>query len=179
MAQINNSWTRLDVYLFVLSCQKIQILLKMLFFIHTCQKFVDAFRATFTVFFVKGPAADATDAPQSWGLLCNPVMKMNSFFFFSFFHVMEHRWNEIDRGKPEVLGKKPVPIPFCPSQIPRGLTRDQTRAYAVRGRRLTAWAMARPLFFFVISYRGLDLEDVFTQRITPVPNPVNKFASVI
>jgi hypothetical protein len=25
---------------------------------------------------VKGPAADATDAPQPWGFLCNPVMKM-------------------------------------------------------------------------------------------------------
>ena len=31
-------------------------------------------------FWVKGPAADATDAPQPWGLLCNPVMKMISFF---------------------------------------------------------------------------------------------------
>jgi hypothetical protein len=30
-------------------------------------------------------------------------MKMISFF--SFFQVMEHRWKEIDRGKPEVLGK--------------------------------------------------------------------------
>jgi hypothetical protein len=30
---------------------------------------------------VKGPAADATDAPQPWGLLCNPVMKIISFFF--------------------------------------------------------------------------------------------------
>jgi hypothetical protein len=27
-------------------------------------------------FVVKGPAADATDAPQPWGFLCNPVMKM-------------------------------------------------------------------------------------------------------
>jgi hypothetical protein len=34
-------------------------------------------------FMVKGPAADATDAPQSWGLLCNPVMKVISFFRFS------------------------------------------------------------------------------------------------
>jgi hypothetical protein len=47
--------------------------------------------------FLKGPAADATDAPQPRGLLCNPVMKMISVF--SFFQVMEHRWNEIDRGK--------------------------------------------------------------------------------
>jgi hypothetical protein len=52
---------------------------------------------------VKGPAEDATDAPQPWGLLCNPVMKMISSF--SFFQVMEHRWNDIDRGKPKYSGK--------------------------------------------------------------------------
>jgi hypothetical protein len=51
---------------------------------------------------VKGPAADATDPPQPRGLLCNPVMKMISFF--SFFRVMDHRWNEIDRGKPKYSG---------------------------------------------------------------------------
>jgi hypothetical protein len=37
-------------------------------------------------FVVKGPAADATDAPQPEGLFCNPVMKMKrkmiSFFIF-------------------------------------------------------------------------------------------------
>jgi hypothetical protein len=53
---------------------------------------------------VKGPAAEATDAPQPWGLLYNPVMKMISAFF-SFFQVMEHRWNEIDRGKPKYSDK--------------------------------------------------------------------------
>jgi hypothetical protein len=63
---------------------------------------------------------------------------------FSFFRVMEHRWNEIDRGKPKYSGKKPVTVPLCPPQIPHGLTRDRTRASAVTGRRLTAWAMARP-----------------------------------
>ena len=52
---------------------------------------------------VKGPAAYTTDAPQPWGLLFNPVMKMISFF--PFFQVMEHRWNEIDRGKPKYSGK--------------------------------------------------------------------------
>jgi hypothetical protein len=84
---------------------------------------------------VKGPAADAMDAPQPWGLLCNPVMKMVSFF--SFFCVMVQRSNEID-------GRKPVAISLCPPQIPHGLTRDRTRASAVRGQRLTARAMARP-----------------------------------
>jgi hypothetical protein len=62
--------------------------------------------------------------------------------FFVFFRVMEHRWNEIDRGKPEVLGEKPVPVPRFPPQVP---ARDRTRTSAVKGRRLTARAMARPL----------------------------------
>jgi hypothetical protein len=42
------------------------------------------------------------------------------------------------------LGEKPVPVSLCPPQIPQRLTRAQTRASVVRGRRLTAWAMARP-----------------------------------
>ena len=32
---------------------------------------------------VKGPAADATEAPQPSGLLCNPVMMIISFFVFT------------------------------------------------------------------------------------------------
>jgi hypothetical protein len=51
-------------------------------------------------------------------------------------------WNW--QGKTEVLGEKPGPVALCPPQIPHGLTRDLTRASAMRGRRLTAWAMARP-----------------------------------
>jgi hypothetical protein len=53
---------------------------------------------------------------------------------------MEWYW----QGKTEELGEKPVPVPLCPPQIPHGLTRERTRASAVRGRRLTTWAMARP-----------------------------------
>jgi hypothetical protein len=52
---------------------------------------------------LKGPAAEATDAPQPWDLLCNPVMKMISFFFVLL--VMERRWNDTDRGKPKYWGK--------------------------------------------------------------------------
>jgi hypothetical protein len=37
--------------------------------------------SSYVFFVVKGPAANATDAPQPWSLLCNPVMKMISFFF--------------------------------------------------------------------------------------------------
>jgi hypothetical protein len=94
---------------------------------------------------VKGPAADTTNAPQPWGSLCNPVMKMMMIIIFCPFPIMEHRWNEIDR-------RKPVPVPLCPRQIPHGLTRDRTRASAVRGRRLTAWAMARPYVTLCVSY---------------------------
>jgi hypothetical protein len=39
------------------------------------------------------------------------------------------RWHEIDRGKNEELGEKPVPVPLCQPQIPRGLTWARTRAF--------------------------------------------------
>jgi hypothetical protein len=48
-------------------------------------------------------------------------------------------------------------VPLCPPQIPRGLTWDRTRVSAVGGRRLTAWAMARPLPMYAccpLSSRG-------------------------
>jgi hypothetical protein len=58
------------------------------------------------------------------------------------------------QGKTEELGEKPVPASLCPPQIPHGLTGDRTRASAVGGRRLTAWAMARPgLCFHLITLR--------------------------
>jgi hypothetical protein len=77
------------------------------------------------------------------GLLCNPVMKMKFFSAFLFNGApVEWNWH----GKTEVLGEKPVPVPLCPPQIPHGPTRDWTPASAVRGRRLTAWAMARPTY---------------------------------
>ena len=47
-------------------------------------------------------------------------------------------------GENRQLGEKPLPVPVCPPQISHGLTRDRTRASAVRGRRLTAWAIPRP-----------------------------------
>jgi hypothetical protein len=104
----------------------------------------------FIFFVLQGPAADATDTPQPWGLLCNPGVEMkviNLFYFFCPFPsngaLVELNW----QGKTEVLGEKPIPVPLCPPQIPRGLTRDRTRASAVVGRRLTAWTMVGPYFF--------------------------------
>jgi hypothetical protein len=41
-------------------------------------------------------------------------------------------------------GRKPVPVPLCPPQIPRDLNWAGTRAAAVESRRLTARTTARP-----------------------------------
>ena len=58
------------------------------------------------------------------------------------------------QGKTEVLGEKhytddsteenPVPVPFCPPQIPRGLAWGGTQAFAVKNRQLTPRASPRP-----------------------------------
>jgi hypothetical protein len=48
-------------------------------------------------------------------------------------------------GKEEELTEKPVAMQIYPAQIPYGLTRARTRDSAVRDRRPTAWAMARPI----------------------------------
>jgi hypothetical protein len=93
----------------------------------------------FSFLLVKGPAADATDAPQPWGVLCNPMMKMMILNFCPFPNngaPVEWNWQE----KTEVLGEKPVPVPLRPPQIPHGLTWDRTRASAVGGRWLTGTA---------------------------------------
>jgi hypothetical protein len=52
---------------------------------------------------MKGPAADAMDAPQPWGLFCNPVMKMMMIFssFPSNRPPVEWNW----RGKPKYSEK--------------------------------------------------------------------------
>ena len=81
----------------------------------------------FSLCVVKGPAAEATDAPQPKGFLCNPVMKTKDHQFFFIFTSngtpVEWTW----QGETEVLGEKPVPVPLCPQQIPQGLTRGRTR----------------------------------------------------
>jgi hypothetical protein len=60
--------------------------------------------------------------------------------------------------KTEEPGEKPVPVPLCPPRIPHGLTRAQTRASAVRGRRLTTWAMARPPYWLYCCLLSENLE---------------------
>jgi hypothetical protein len=71
--------------------------------------------------------------------------KMISFFFIFTSNGVPVEWNW--QGNTEVVGEKPVPVPLCPPQIPHGLTRDRTRASAMGGQRLTAWAMAQLIYF--------------------------------
>jgi len=60
---------------------------------------------------------------------------------------MESHGGMILTGETQELGEKPVPVPLRPPQIPHRLIRVRTRASAVTGRWLTAWAMARPIRF--------------------------------
>jgi hypothetical protein len=87
--------------------------------------------------------------------------KDDQFFFIFPSNGAPVKWNW--QGKTEVLEETPVPVPLCPPQIPHGLTRDRTRASAVEGRRLTAWAMARP-----------PMELVSTRRFRIVSHKQNK-----
>ena len=60
------------------------------------------FTTPYTFFFGEGPRSRYYGAQQPSDLLRKPVMKM---IVLSFFLVMEHWWNEIDRGKPKYSGK--------------------------------------------------------------------------
>jgi hypothetical protein len=68
-------------------------------------------------------------------LIVQPVMKMIILLFFL---VMEHRWNEIDRGKPKYSGGKTLSQCHFVHQKSHIDTRDRTRVSVVRDRRLTA-----------------------------------------
>jgi hypothetical protein len=86
---------------------------------------------------------------------------------FSFFLVMEHRWNEIDRGKPKYSGRNLSQCQFVHHKSHIG-SQDRTRASAVRGRRLIAWAMAQPVMWACCqvgpSYRNINALYNFVYR---------------
>jgi hypothetical protein len=63
----------------------------------------------------------------------------------------EPRWNDIDRGKPKNSDENQSESHFF-HHIPHGLTGARTRASAMRGRWLTAWAMARITYSAAASY---------------------------
>jgi hypothetical protein len=65
--------------------------------------------------FIEGPRSRCYGRTTALRLIVQPCDEDDAVFF-CFSILMEHRWNEIDRGKTEVLGEKPVPVP----QIPHG-----------------------------------------------------------
>jgi hypothetical protein len=81
-------------------------------------------------------------------------------------------------GKTEELGEKPVPLSLCPPQIPHGLTRARTRVSAVRGRRLTTWAMARPSQTLPFNTEKICV-NFSCPHLSPQPNRVQLWRDVI
>jgi hypothetical protein len=55
-------------------------------------------------FFLEGPRSRSYGRTAALRLFVQPCDEDDQFSF-SFFHVMEHRWNEIDRKKPKYSGK--------------------------------------------------------------------------
>jgi hypothetical protein len=99
-------------------------------------------------------------------------MKLSSFFtkFYKYWSTSGMKLT----GRNRQLGENPVPVPLCPPQIPHGLTRDRTRASAVRGRRLTAWAMAWPL---IVLTQFIAFINVCTLRHVTQRTNENKMAA--
>jgi hypothetical protein len=75
---------------------------------------------TYLSFFTEGPRSRCYRRTAALKAYCPNLWWRWSFFRFSI--LTEHRWNENWQGKTEVLGEKPVPVPFSPPQIPHGPT---------------------------------------------------------
>jgi hypothetical protein len=58
---------------------------------------------TFIIFSIEGPRSRCYGHTAALRLIVQPCDEVD--YFFSFFRVMEHRWNEINRGKPKYSGK--------------------------------------------------------------------------
>jgi hypothetical protein len=84
--------------------------------------YIKQIRFVFKGLMMKGPLADATDAPQPWGLLCNPMMKMKMMIIFfpspGNGAPVEWYW----QAKTEELREKHVPVPL--QQVSRKSTRN-------------------------------------------------------
>jgi hypothetical protein len=69
--------------------------------------------------------------------------------------------------------RKATPAPLCPPQIPHNLTWARTWAAAVGSRRLTTWAMARPITYLTTLSETATLYMASNDRIT-VNNQLQK-----
>jgi hypothetical protein len=67
-----------------------------------------AWRQNFLFVCGEGPRSRSYGRTAALRLIMQPYdedEEKDEQFFFSFFQVTEHRWNEIDRGKPKYMGK--------------------------------------------------------------------------
>jgi hypothetical protein len=78
-------------------------------------------------------------------------------FFFQFLQWMEHQWKEIDRGKPTTRRKTCPSATLSTTNLTWTWPGIEPRDSVVRGQRLTAWAMARPIRRFTIDKKLLFL----------------------
>jgi hypothetical protein len=69
------------------------------------------------------------------------------------------------QGEIRRIRRKLVPVPFCPSQMPHGLTRVRTQDSAVRRRRLTTWTMVWPCWHLPWGFPYLSAEHPVNARI--------------
>jgi hypothetical protein len=114
-------------------------------------------------FVVKGPAADATDAQQLWGLLCNAVMEISFFVFPCHGAPVEWNW----QGQTEVLGEKTGPSATLSIINPIWTDLGSNPGFAARGWRLTAWAMARPNVHLGLWMCGREWERAGLTTVVP------------
>jgi hypothetical protein len=71
--------------------------------------------------------------------------------------------------------RKPAPAPLYPPQIPHDQTRARTRAASVGNQRLTAWAMARPVYVLYILISTPDINEyLFHPQTIFTPKYVEK-----
>jgi hypothetical protein len=101
-------------------------------------------KITYIVFFIEGPRSRCYGRTAAVKAYCATLWWSWLVFFVFPCNGAPVEWNW--QGKTEVLGEKIVPVPLCLTQIPHGLNWDRTRASTVRGRRLTAWDMARSIY---------------------------------
>jgi hypothetical protein len=97
----------------------------------------------------------------------NPTWIDPGFFFNKMFYLFNHHFDlqllysklQIHHFTLSAVLSNHLLSPFTISQDPFNVNRDRTRASAVRGRRLTAWAMARPWFILcfppALMYRNM------------------------
>jgi hypothetical protein len=92
---------------------------------------------------------DEGTSHHSLKAFCATPMKMMSSFFYQFLQLMEHQWNEIDRGKPTTRRKTCLSATLSTTNLTWTWSGTEPRASVVRGRRLTAWVMARPRWVLI------------------------------